>query len=399
MNKKEIFISTLMNKGRMQVCCKFCTVVFILFISSNILNAQTPADEYFGWINLAEKEIVEGDLSQALEYYDSAFVKFNYPFYRNLRQATIIASYSDNQKKYHELLKRCIRRGMTANELKFFEEKNPADQVVQDISNNFDIYHNDYLASIDTFVLDNYLELDMLERRIMVLYGQWRMNGDIFWKKMKQVAKMYEALVDSIGYPEESKIGLSYQFDTTNSPQKKIEPPYSRRIRLHYHENIAKKGKALYADVAIQNLSVKPIVDKPSNWFVSHYHTDGAIVDSVFYDYLQRGVGQLKLDPVVLAYFLERTGLNEHEFLMTYYSKLKLSRKINMKWLHTLSLDEATKARINKNRKSIFVRPVEMELELVKALYRLEYGHSPKKVNKKVVRAIPYQMESFIRYF
>ena len=393
MNKEEVFISILPSNGRMQVCCKFWTVVFVLFLLSNVLSAQTPADEYFGLINLAEKEIVQGDLSQALEYYDSAFVKFNYPFYRNLRQATIIASYSDDQKKYHELLKRCIRRGMTANELKFFEDNNPA----QDIISRYDLYHNEYLASIDTFVLDNYLELDMLERRILLLYG--RKDSDIFWKKMKQVAKMYEALVDSIGYPEESKIGLSYQFLTTNSPQKKIKYPYSRRIRLHYHENIAKKGEALYAKVAIQNLSDKPIVDKPGNWFVSHYHTDGAIVDSVFYDYLQRGVGQLKLNPVVLAYFLERTGLDEHEFLMTYYSKLNLSRKIKMKWLHTLSLDEATKARINKNRKSIFVRPVEMELELVKALYRLEYGHSPEKVNKKVIRAIPYQMKSFIRYF
>ena len=136
---------------------------------------------------------------------------------------------------------------------------------------------------------------------------------------------------------------------------------------------------------------------KPGNWFVSHYHIEDYIIDTTFYNYLMKGLNQLKIHPITIALFLERTGLKNYEFLMTYYSPLYLKMKMKLK--RALFISDNLKKTIDENRKSIFVRPVDRELKIVKEFYKLKFGISPKKINKRIFRKIKYEIDSFLKYF
>lgn len=360
----------------------------MLFICCNAFSQN--AKEYYEMLSKAEDQFISGDFNKALEYYDSTFVEFEFPFYRHLRQATIIASYSNDTMKYHKYLKKCIRRGMTINEFDFFRKKNPQDIQVHQIYNDFQQYRNEFLSSIDTFILFNYLELDMLEN-----VSVDRKTEALFLEEMKVYAKRYMRLVDSLGYPTEDKTGLCYRV----FPSKKTKPLKIANWKQHkmvYHKDISPEQGNLYGNIGLEEHTDKPISMKAGNWFLSHYHTSGYIIDTAFFRYLEKGVHTLKLDQTTIALFLEKTGLGEHEFLMTYYSPLYLSMK--MKKHKIFSIDDSIKMKINKNRKRYYIRPIEKELEIIKIFYKLEHGKHLKEINKKTFKEISYQIDSFIKY-
>jgi len=366
-------------------------IIYLTFLLCQFKSVAQDGHEYYRLISLAESQFVKGNLNDALDLYDTAFHNFDYPFYRHIRQATIIASYTSNTNKYHEYLVKCVERGMTLNELDFFYNRYPNDTEVQKIYTNYNKYRNDYLSSLDTLVLLNFLELDVFES----LSIERIKDNDMFLEKMKIYGRRYMALVDSLGYPTEIKTGLSYRvFASLDSRSDKIAN--WKQHKVSYNKDISPVKGDLYGNIGIEEHIDKPISMKAGNWFLSHYHAEGYIIDSTFFKYLERGVYNLKLDQITIALFLEKTGLGNHEFLMTYYSPLLLS--MNMKMHKIYKLNNSIKLKINENRKRYYIRTIETELGIIKRLYFLENGENLKKISKKMFKNISYQTDSFIKY-
>jgi len=343
-------------------------------------------------ISQAESQFVKGNLNDALNLYDTAFQKFDSPFYRHIRQATIIASYSNNLNKYHKYLVKCVKRGMTLNELDFFMKQDPDDTEIQKIYANYDKYRKNYLSTIDTIVLLNFLELDVFESLSIEKFK----DNDMFLEKMKIYGSRYMALVDSLGYPTEIKTGLSYRvFASLNSKSCKLAN--WKQHKVSYNKDISPVEGDLYGNIGIEDLINKPISMKAGNWFLSHYHAEGYIIDSTFFNYLESGVYDLKLDQITIALFLEKTGLKNNEFLMTYYSPMLLSMKMKVHKIYKLK--NSIKLKINENRKRYYIRTIETELGIIKRFYFLENAENLKKISKKMFKNISYQTDAFIRYF
>ncbi len=241
-------------------------------------------------------------------------------------------------------------------------------------------------------MLFNYLETDMIEQVAMEDYDY---DSMMFHNTMKKAAQIYMSIVDSLGFPDEKKLGLCY-FTFISKTGKKDPDANWYQIKLRYHKKEAEFKFPLYGSIRIDDLKDKPYSIKPGNWFVSHYHIENYIIDTTFYNYLKKGLNELKIYPITLALFLERTGIDKYEFLMTYYSPLYLKMKMKMK--KALSVGEKTREKINKNRKAIFVRPIEREIAIVKEFYRLKYDKYPKKISKRVLRKIHYEIYSFMNY-
>ncbi len=98
------------NNYKRQYLLKLLNMVILIFFLSIELLSQ-KAVEYYSLIAKAEESFVRNNLDSSLIFYDSAFLKFDYPFYRNIRQAAIIGSYSNNKKIYRRLLEKCVKTG------------------------------------------------------------------------------------------------------------------------------------------------------------------------------------------------------------------------------------------------------------------------------------------------
>jgi hypothetical protein len=367
---------------------------FFLILFSFYSSSQDRAQAYFSLIQKAEKKISDRDLDSALFFYETAFDQFDTPFIRELFQATVVASYRDTKDKFYELLVKCIERGMNRYELSFFHPKFKGDTAFNQIQSNFDMYHTHYLNSIDTPVYDVFENIDRMDQ----LSTKYAMKSNqILDKTVRNFyanSQLYMQSVLSVGWPTENRVGIGNIIISGVVKKNKIHKLPSVQfdnIAVNHYDSILCKDTlehyVLISDKSV-NTSILYQNSRKGNGFLWHHLEQ---LDSTLNNFVIAGMLDLKIHPLFVAQGIERSETVENDCLLGMGSRYYQSQLHYNKALK-YELESSISSRFNSNRANYFIRSLEEEKALLKALFYFEYGKStfsiPNSFFKKKLRLI-----------
>ena len=168
---------------------------------NSILSLSQDAKAYYELINKGQKHLIENDLSSSLISYGDAFELFNYPFYKHIKQAALVALFNDNEKLLKKYLTKCVEKGMLRNELQYFINKDKSN-VSKNILLEYGQLRTLFLESIDSTMLHHFMELDMLDSYSNPLsYKNDNESLETHRRQQVKIMNSYVNLIDSLGYP------------------------------------------------------------------------------------------------------------------------------------------------------------------------------------------------------
>lgn len=332
---------------------------FVVLISTTWNMYGQMAEGYFSMLSQAEKYIVHDEYSKAISAYQMALEKYDYPFYRNIRQAAIVACLSEDTLRLIPLLKKCIERGMTKNELPFYVKRLPECQSLLKLEKEFDFYTRNYEESIDSTVLIPYLELDVLHTHMLkkrLRLGRRKQALRRIREENVYFLEMFTQLWDSLGFPSEQVVGLTYEH--------RIRPKWWPRQGWRLTSGafpIAKKYAVKFSFTR-DNLLRKGSSSKPGMWGLTHL-----LVDSSFICRLQTAFDSLQIDQNSIT-----TCLGMRDYGVGRYSRF--GYKTGFKLERRYAASSAEKEIIDTNRKEFYIRSLDEEKALFSALYLKQFG-------------------------
>ncbi|MBE9466783.1 MAG: hypothetical protein IMY72_00515 [Bacteroidetes bacterium] len=351
---------------------KFLIVLLVFFQTTF---AQTK-NNYYLLLRNAEKKIVNNQLDSSLVNYNQAFVKYNYPFVRDITAAACVAHFANDTNCLYRYIEILLKRGMSLVELDYFIQKRPNDKKLLVYKDKFTTYQNYYLSSIDKELEKELRYLDK-KNQIDLAYVRIHYKTEIDKFKSTQRKKFYDTLVakyiyliHQYGILSEKEIGLGSSIflrwtnDKNNTFHKDIIYEYidSPDIR----EN--KKDSVFFGYSYIKNRSIYKSYTRPGNSFLWHVNLDNyPNLDSL----LKTRLNTLKIYPNFYAACHERSkgGMKASEdYCIAWESATKQKYHFDLK-----KIIEAPEAeQINKLRASIYIRSLQEDLALFEALQKLE---------------------------
>lgn len=330
-------------------------LVLVLMLFS--LNSKA-VNNYYQLLRKAEKCIISNDLDSALFFYDKAFVKYNYPFVRDVVSATYIAGYAEDKPRFETYIRLLIKRGINKHDflkiVKRFHKENEFDTL-----NN--IYHN----SIDNELSDMFKKLDVYNQ-LYVVYGK-RKNRLNKIKNHVQIVDStlvcnYVQYVREYGYPTEDRVGLGSVISIIDGKRKQLGKLNCIEAITDIEFNRSNKGTIFYLSSDNGIFAPTRTMCRRGNNFLWHIDIKRfRELDSI----LLKGIRELKVYPQFYASCLERHGI---DYLLAWCSDLNQKYKFDLK----KAAKDSNVKEINKRRAIIGIRSVEMDLKLFEAIAKLE---------------------------
>lgn len=367
----------------------------MIFFSASGLQGK-EAKIYYSLLNKAEDYIIKEKLDSALIFYEKAFEKFDYPFYKHLKQAAIVAFYAKDCKILNKYLVKAIKRGMNKSEFDFFIKATWCNDNMVKIKEDFPTYRRYYISSLDTNLMMNYIEMDVIDQ--LMLHPLVNKNSNQYRSLNKKMKVRYLKLLDSMGFPTEKKVGLAKIFYASKNKFKtlKFDNDTVWKHKLVYHTDLynQNKNEELYCVVIEEKGKSRPEALRPGNSFFWHLAMDSSL-DSALINKLEQGFNDLKIYPQTIAkYHRSITNDLNYDFNLTHYSQYFQNYKIVHRKYSYLSQED--KVRINKIRAKYYVRTVEKEEELLRVFYRLKYKQELRKITKNTLNKVGYEYYTFM---
>ncbi len=359
---------------------------------NSILCLSQDAKAYYELINKGQNHLIENDLSSSLISYGNAFELFNYPFYKHIKQAALVALFNDNEKLLKKYLTKCVEKGMLRNELQYFINKDKSN-VSKNILLEYGQLRSLFLESIDSTMLHHFMELDMLDSYSNPLsYKNDNESLETHRRQQVKIMNSYVNLIDSLGYPSESNVGHArIYYKLENETGCRWEDCF--KYFMKYYNDIHFSDENLTVITAEEKSGRKLESVRPGNSFIWHYH-GGVRNDSSLLRVLNAGFEKLKVAPSNIIVYYESLQELKHDFCGTYVSKTYTEEARSKSGRYHLS--DTIKKTINKNRLKYYILPLEMEEQLIMSLYKIEHGKSIKKVNEKSLKKIDCLYYTFI---
>jgi hypothetical protein len=374
---------------------KLYRIVLTLVVIFPFYGNTQPAIKYFELVRKAEKFVIHNNIDSALISYDLAFETFNYPFIKELYQATIISSYSNNLNRFYFYLEKALNKGMGINELELFDKRFENDSNFIEIKRNFNSYRDNYIKSIDTIHYNCFKNIDIHDQIKTQESGKIGKYDDYVSRGFIENKARYLKMIDSLGWPDECKVGIGNvpligYFNNKEDPYGK----YGDKILKQIESNIL-TGNNRYSVFVLSNKKYPTNLlyenARCGNGFLWHYT---CYLDTVFNNFLfSQGVLGLHIHPLFLAQGIERSG--EIDFLLgvgsDYFLK-KLKYKAAKKYL----ISTEDKNSFNELRAKFFIRTINEEELLIKALLLLENKKKIEKIRSYHIKKYSKLIFSFV---
>lgn len=370
-------------------------VLFIaLFLVAIHANAQ-KAKEYYSLMLKADDMIIENKLDSALYYYNTAFNKYDYPFYSHVKRAAIIANYSEDKIQLEKLLRKCIQKGMPQHQFDYFLELGLNTEVVNKIEKNYSSYYEQYLAGIDTSIVFKYLDLDArdyLLHEYLYSYSKDSIKDVFYAKFQKEASKEFIDLINEVGYPSEENIGLPKLWKFELDKKKRLKEgkwtvyPFKKEVEFI-------DGKRDYYYGYLENPHFLHHEFIPGSWFFWHYPAV-YYKNTTLFPYLERGFEELKLGQIYISHYFESIHDVQYDFCTTYYSYLFTTKYRSRAGIFNRST-QAEREHINTLREKYYIQSIDKQEQLLIALYSLRYGKD-KAISKRMLKKIDYEYVAFI---
>ncbi len=360
-------------------------LLFVLIILGSIkVSFGQPSKGYYSLISKSENYIIQNKYEEAIRTYQDAFEKYQYPFYKHIRQAAIVACLEKDTIHLIPLLKQCVVHGMTKNELDFFRKELPSSNRLSEFIKLFDFYEREYEQSIDSSVLIPFLEFDVLQtamlngkmRKLRRKKALMRLNFE-----NKKFLGLFNNLLDSLGFPSENVVGLTYSF--------KIRPkwwPLKGFKSTSIDGSLAEKYSVKYS-YAKDFLRYKSSSIKPGLWGLTHL---AAVIDSSFIDRLRRCFDSLQIDQDAVAICLS----THVDMAAGRYSPFNLRTRFKLRARYSISNVE--KEILDTNRQVYYFRSLYKEKSLFEALHYKKYQKRIRDFDK-AAKEMQYIYSSFFR--
>lgn len=355
---------------------KFYLYLILVLGFSQATFAQTDKSNYYLLLRKAEKEIVKNQLNSALVYYHEAFEKYDYPFARDITAAACVAHFSGNTNQLYKYIELLLKRGMPLKDLEYFIHKRTNDVILLAFKNDFISYQNDYLASINKPLEKELRELDK-KNQIDISYVLIHHKSETNQVKSQQKEIFNDTLVNKYvdilkrykGFSEKD-VGLgSHIFLKWTNNKKNI---YHKNIVYEYIDKPdirEKKNDSVFFGYShTKNISLTEHYTRRGNSFLWHVDLEKyPKLDSL----LRIRLNTLKIYPTFYAACFERSqgGMNTFgDYCIGWESASKQKYGFDLKKI--LASPEADQ--INKRRAKFYIRSLQDDLALFKALQKLE---------------------------
>lgn len=367
-------------------------IYIILFIP--IIGRSQKAISYFEQISKAEDYFIKGEIDSSLYTYNIAFDKFNYPFIREIFQATVVASYSRDKSNFYKLLKKCIVRGLDSLELEVFEKRYKNDLIYRSIKKDYRVLRSEYLESIDTNIYNLFKGIDITDQ-ISTQRSQ-RNNYDLSYRNFEVNKKKYITYIDKYGWPTENKAGIgNHVLIAYFNSQKEVDNyKYKEFFYEKLNDSILTKNNKYIVIVFSCNSRATSVTyqnTRCGNGFLWHYT---CMNDTLFNQFLfKEGVLNLNIHPLFLAQGIERSGVEDYLLgVGSNYFEKKLKYKLEKKYY----ISNEEKMTFNNERAKYFIRPLQKEEKIIKQLIYLESKKDLKKIKRNHIRKFNDLIYSFV---
>lgn len=367
----------------------------IFYINGTVASSQTYASKYYEQIMLAEQALIQGDLESSTSRYQNAFESFNYPFSKHIQQGLYVACYAKNKDIAELFLRKSVMNGISKDEFTYYNDlwiRNNS----QPMEVNYDSVRLVSMKQIDTTLLFEFLEIDAYRN---VLLDNLDSNDSLskvhYFSEMRTLRDNYIKLIQTYGYPEESKVGSSCDWKLVKRMKKKYRSCFVHEL------SVDKWSETKYKYIVILDHGGRTIPFKPGNWFLTHYINpeNPSVIDSVFFQVLKLGFDSLKIDPLIMVNALESTRELKNEFALTYYSRL-WAYELKFDFSKKFALDEHVRSIINANRASFYMRSLEEEELLFKSLYELKFSENILgNISEKEADDLKKEVDLFLHIF
>jgi hypothetical protein len=349
-------------------------IVLLLFIPLTL--SLFGNKQYYKLLRRAEQCIIDEKLDSSLYYYQQAFTKYNYPFVKDIMAAACVAHYANDTATMYSHIKTMMKRGVVTYELGYFLKHRSDDKELLKIVNSSQEYKEYYLKSIDKAVADKFMELDisnavLIHNRVLVMRRrkEYKTRKDL--DRSVDVDKFIK-YVNNFGFPDEKRTGLggfpmisSVDFaklfnkeytDVTNRIENGREGDKYAYVEPIFGYGLfdysCRRGCKIFSDIDIKRY---PDLD----------------------NLLLNKITNLNFNP---SYYIEYLQKNSNVYYV-YRPTSKLMKKYrgNMdKIINKINIKE-----INQKRAEIFMRTVEKDIALYKAIAELEGVNYKKYFSRK----------------
>ncbi len=360
-----------MNKYNVKKLMKKVTnyLLTILLLNCFLLNAQNP---YYLEIIEAENKIINNSLNEAVEIYKNSFEKHKYPFNRDVLAAAGIAQYLNDKTQFYEWIEHLLENGLTEQELEFFIIKHPNDLKLLEFKNNYTYYQEKFLENINYEKSNQFIQLDKDDQiRLFLASSKFNKNSPKKYNiDNESLVNRFINLVVNIGYPSDKICGSSVSQSTIFTNEglpKHIDKSYIVK-HITYPDVRDKVDDSVYTYHNFKKGRIMNSLSKrPGYSLLWHQNIKNfPKLDSL----LLKGIDSLKIYPSMYAACLERYDI---DYLIGMGGKNSLWRtklKMNINRISDLSTEKRTE--INQRRTEVGLRTIEQELELHKAIIKLE---------------------------
>jgi len=384
-------------------------LVAILFVNLSHSQIQIQVSEkyheYFSEINKGKSKIVDKELDASLVIYESVLYKFNYPFYKHIKQATLVSLYANNESKFKFFLQKSITKGMTKNEFSFFEKQHKFKSVVKETARLYDSLYSCYSVGVDSSILIPYQKLDAKDFFIhsyLLGYSNDSLKDAFHNEIQPNLIDKYLNLIDEVGYPSEKNVGISkasnYQL---KSP--KVKPGYNT-LYLSDSLQLYKEQYKGYYIVTKANPDYLLYSHLPGNWLLWH-NSINVCIDTVMQAKIIEGVMNLELPPVFLTQMFENSYNDDSDFFSsdkdyaTTYNSYTLREIAKTAFGMYTRLDKYEINKIDSLRRYILIPTLKDEKTLILELYYLKTGKQKSILTNKIISKVKYEYEAFISYY
>lgn len=374
----------------------YSSLFFLIFSCISIMaNSQTCATKYYNQINLAEQALIKGDLQKSVSIYHDVFQEFNYPFSRNIEQGFYVACYAKNKSVAELFLRKSILNGITRNQYAYYMNLWEKNNVDSKLDLNYDSLRVESMKKIDTTILFKFLEIDAYREVLVNNLKDDSLSKVNYFSQMRSLRDNYIKLVHTYGYPSENIVGSFYNWKLI------------KRMKNKYNSNLVHKlpvanwSNTKYKYIVISSPTRHVLSLKPGSWFLTHYinpenHT---VIDSTLFSILKSGFDSLKTDPLLIVNAMESTRELDNEFALSYYSQL-WAYKLKFDYNKKFTLDKSIRSIVNSNRTSYYIRSLEQEELLFKALYELKFSEKISGgISKENAKNLSEEISLFLNIF
>ncbi|MGB5988606.1 MAG: hypothetical protein WBG43_02545 [Marinifilaceae bacterium] len=353
-------------------------ITFICLILT-VMSLFAQKTEYYKLLRQAEQKIIDQQLDSTLYYYDKAFTKYDYPFARDLYAATCISLHTDNTATLYKYVELLLKKGISLDDLDFIVKHKPNDKRLQKFKEEYPRYKKEYLSSLNLTLRKKFRDLNKQEKIDLLVIEEsvkkkYRRSAE--FAHCLPLVKRFIELVKEYGYPSEKLLGLGSSSGLIRTDVKNPEPTFEESYEM-VNEPIIESRKNIDVLFWYTNKSFRVNChrNRTPQYFLWHLNLKRLPeLNSI----LLKAFNNLEFDPSFYAACLEFHHWEDYGMSMSSVAAYKY--KFNLKKL----IKKPEAKQINENRKKLFLRSLEKDLELFNAIAKLEHLKYKKCFNLRV---------------